>query len=389
MRRVAAGSVFRQRDFVILVIALGVTTFGDFLALVALTIRVHDTTSSGFAVSALLLADAVPFIVLAPLAGRLVDRVEAVTVLAVASLVQAAIATGLAFAGSLSWTISLIAMLGAASTAANPAFQVLVPHAVRKDQITSANAYLQLARYSGGMAAPIVAGWLAATAGIRAALIGDAITFLVVGGAAMSLHARRSSRRDPHLSEEIVSSGGGFGVIRRDRILRLGVGVAAITVLFAGVENVATVFFAKDVLRAGNSAFGALGTMWGVGMIAATILIGRRLPESALGHAVPIAAGVTGGAVGLTGTIPALWLALMLFVVAGGGNAVDNVAAISLIHHRVPSQMQGRVFAANSALMNAAQVGALALGGALVQSVGARGALLISGYATLAVGIGG
>src|SRR4051812_17325695 len=56
-------------------------------------------TGSALAVAALYATTLVPVIVLAPLAGLLADRVESVRLLAVMSLLQAAVAVGLAFTG--------------------------------------------------------------------------------------------------------------------------------------------------------------------------------------------------------------------------------------------------------------------------------------------------
>ena len=62
---------------------------GDMLLVVVLALRVHDLTGSGFAVAALFGALMVPIVLLAPLAGRLVDRVETRRLLLLVSLAQA------------------------------------------------------------------------------------------------------------------------------------------------------------------------------------------------------------------------------------------------------------------------------------------------------------
>src|SRR5206468_1282610 len=65
--------LLRRRDVALLLGGYGLSALGDVLALVALTIRVHDLTGAGPAVAGLLLAGALPVIVLAPLAGMAVD----------------------------------------------------------------------------------------------------------------------------------------------------------------------------------------------------------------------------------------------------------------------------------------------------------------------------
>ena len=61
-----------------------------------LTLHLQEMTDSGIAVAALFVALWAPVVVLALLAGLLVDRLEARGVLLVASLIQAAIAAAMA-----------------------------------------------------------------------------------------------------------------------------------------------------------------------------------------------------------------------------------------------------------------------------------------------------
>ena len=44
-------SLLKDRDFRLIVVAVGLSSLGDVLAAVALTIRVHDLTGSGLAVA--------------------------------------------------------------------------------------------------------------------------------------------------------------------------------------------------------------------------------------------------------------------------------------------------------------------------------------------------
>ena len=69
---VASGSVedpLRGRDFRLLVAASALSSLGDELALIALTIKVANLTDSGWAVAALLLAGLLPLVIFAPAAS--------------------------------------------------------------------------------------------------------------------------------------------------------------------------------------------------------------------------------------------------------------------------------------------------------------------------------
>src|SRR5690242_725850 len=132
------------RDLRLLSGAVALSAAGDLLLVVVLSLRVHDLTGDGFAVAALFAALMAPVVVLAPLAGRLVDRFETRGVLVAVSLAQAGVATGLVFADALAAILVLAALLGAGAAVAGPAEASLVP--VTSDDLTRANGWVETAR---------------------------------------------------------------------------------------------------------------------------------------------------------------------------------------------------------------------------------------------------
>jgi hypothetical protein len=158
------------------------------------------------------------------------------------------------------------------------------------------------------------------------------------------------------------------------------------SLLFMTASAAAEVFFAKDVLHLSDAGFGAWLTAWPVGMVLGAMVIARRMRvDLAAGALVAIVAQGIG--VGL----PAVWIGIGVAVVAflGGGIAhgAKNVLVRTLIHEQVPEHLHGRTYAAYNGLRNAAELVALALGGILVATIGARGTLFIAGAAPAAVGL--
>src|SRR5438128_1942444 len=156
-------------------------------------------------------------------------------------------------------------------------------------------------------------------------------------------------------------------------------------VLFAATDNVAEVFFASDTLNQPAIGYGVLASTWMAGMVIGAVLA-RRADTDRAPIWIFVGAIVGGGALILGAASGALIPAALLFVVAGAGNGVENVAARTLVHGRVPSALHGRVFAAYMGLVSSTQIIATALGGALVVGVGGRQALVIGGLGSLAVG---
>jgi MFS family permease len=160
-------------------------------------------------------------------------------------------------------------------------------------------------------------------------------------------------------------------------------------VLFAAMDNVAEVFFARDTLAAGAWGYGVLASAWLVGMVAGATLIARRLSDDRLLSSMAVAAVVNGVAVFGAAAAAVFPLAVGLFVLGGLANGVETVAMRSLIVHRVADRFRGRAFASYGALVNGMQIGATAAAGALVAGLGGRAALLIGGAGTALAGVAG
>jgi len=328
-------------------------------------------------------------VVFAGHAGLVVDRFETRTILVGASIVQAAVAAGLAFADALGPILVLTIVLGTANAVSQPAEFALIPAVVPKNRIAIANGQVETARFIGAAAGPLLGGILAGLGGMRLSLLVNAGTFLAIAAAAAVLRVGASGAASSSGGESIGRARDGFVFLTRDRVLRLVMLVAFASLLFMTASAPAEVFFAKDVLEVGDAGFGALWSAWFLGMAIGGLVLARRVPGEMLAGIALVAIVVQ--SLGLA--VPTLWLsfgfALALYVVGGAAHGTKNVLVRTLMHERVPARLHGRAFAAYNGLRNAAEMVALVLGGVLVATIGARWTLLLAGALPALAGLVG
>ena len=377
-----------RRDLRLLIASVAVSTAGDFLAIVALALSITQVGGSGLAVAGLFIALWAPAVVLAGVAGLIVDRFENRALIVAVSLAQVAVVTGLAFADSLAAILALTTLMGIGFAIAQPAEFALLPAAAGEERLAVANGHMETARYLGMTAGPLLGGVLAAAGGTRLALLVDAATFALVAAAGVALTVRRRPARA--VAGEVQDRArDGIAFLFGDRVLSLVMIVAFASLVFMTASATAEVFFAIDVLGAGELGYGALMTAWTVGMVGGAVVVARRVPPRAIVPAA-LAFVVLQGA-GLA--LPTLWLtlgfAMGAFLVGGIGHAAKNVLIRTLIHERVPDALRGRAFAAYSGLRNAAELCALAGGGLLVTAAGARWTLFVAGGGAIVAGLAG
>lgn len=380
--------VLAERDFRLVLAAWGLSALGDFLAVVALTLRIQEETGSGLAVAALLVAAALPLVVFNPLAGWLVDRRETRTVLAAVAALQVLVCAGLAAAPAPGATIALVFALNCGLAVERPALFALIPRIVGEEAAPSAYAWFEGVKYATFTLGMLLGGVLTGALGAGSALLVDAATFACTAMAALALRVRRAPA-----GREVPGGGGGLAaglrLVAGERLLRALTIVLTASVVFGGIDNVAMVFFAKDGLGVGDAGFGALSAAWGAGMVAGATLAGRRVAAATAPAAVLAAVVAMGAGIGATGAAPVLAPALAFLVIGGAGNGLANVGMRVVLQSRVPDALRGRVYSAYQAALTVSDFAAMAAGGALVELAGPRATLGVAGAGCVAVTLAG
>ena len=118
-----------------------ISQWGDAFNTVALSLLVFDRTGSGVGVAGAVAAEIIPVVLLAPVAGVVVDRVGPVRVMVGTDLVRVVLAAILpAVAGSVPAINAVAFAVSAAGVFFNPAAGPLLPALVDEDQLVPANS---------------------------------------------------------------------------------------------------------------------------------------------------------------------------------------------------------------------------------------------------------
>jgi MFS family permease len=376
-----------RRDLWLLTTGIGVTTAGDALALVALLLRLRPEGTGWLA--ALLAAQLVPLVLLAPVVGHLVDRFETRRVLLIAVCGQAVVAVPLAFATAPALTVALFLVLAMFNAAVRPATNALVPAIVGEDRSTQGYSRVALGQNIGFIAGPALGGVLTGAFGAKTALLVDAGTFVVLAGLCFLLRARREPAIDAeeHLSRR-EQARAGFDVLWQDHVLRVVIAVCGVSIASSVVDNVAAPFRFIDQLGTTPTGYGVYLTLWGVGALAGS-QVPPRIPAASERYLPAVGNVLCGLGIAGIGAAPTVAVAFLASAAGGLGNGMANVSQNALIGKRVPEAQRGRAFAANSAVMQSAIGIGTAAAGPLVAWLAADVAMMVCGLlGALAAAIG-
>jgi MFS family permease len=376
--RFSDASIWRHRDLRLMLPARAISAFGDDMTLIVLTLRVFDAGLGPWSIAGLLVCGALPVVVLAPLAGRLVDTMPFRTLAATTALWQALCCTALAFATPL-WSIyALVLALQVGHVVAGPTWQALVPSIVDRDEIGRVVSVSQAMSTVALVAAPAAAGLAVAWLGYRAPLLLDAATFVVLAAAGLAIRAQRVSDEAPSDRAADGTAREPFR-LRSDALLWPLIAGLCVLVVAAEVTNVVEVFLLRGTLGASSAAFGLVAAVLAGGVVVGSVLAGRALPDASRARRASFAAVVLTLALVAAGLAPALWVFAVAWAVVGVANGMVNADASTLLLNRAPGHSRGRVLARVHGMIRGSALGAMALGAAAGALLGPRATFVAAG----------
>jgi MFS family permease len=375
-------SLWRNRDFLLVLGGGFVNNVGDWLLAVALPAYVYTQTGSGRATATIVVTELVIGVVFGPYGGSLADRWDLRRTIIATNVAQAAgMLPLLAVTQSRVWPAFLVAAVqGLLAQINNPASFAIVPRIVPSDQLVTANSANSAGQSIARLIGAPLGGIAVALGGLSTVVIVDAITFLAVAGATTLVRTPTAS-----LAGAGDSGGAETGVRAGLRELRLHAGLTG----YLGAETLAAltfemfpvlfIVFVIDVLGGDEGTVGIIRGSAAFGGIAAAVIVGRlgnRANPTRLMMWGYIGLGAVAFVfVNITAITTSLWVFLLLFALSGLPNITSQVGATTTAQRLCPPAALGRLQGLLSASTSVgAIVGSVAVG-LLVDSIDVKALL--------------
>jgi MFS family permease len=351
----------------------------DWLVLTVLT--AHSATALGIVTGLQFL----PFLLLAPFAGVLVDRLPKrqllfatqSALLATALLLAVLTATGVVQL----WHVYALALIqGIATAVDNPARQTFVSEMVDTAHLPNAVALNSASFNLGRLIGPAVAGLVIAWFGIAPALYVNAATFVFVLAALLLMRAAELTPSPRARGKGQLREGIRYVKGRPDIILVMV--LVFVLGTFGMNFQVTMALMATKVFDKGPGEYGLLGSIMAVGSLTAALLAARRarprmriLLFALVGFTISTA---------LLATAPNFGLFALYLVPTGLSALTALTTANAMVQVSVDPMMRGRVMALYMAIfMGGTPVGAPMIGW-IGDTLGPRWTI---GIGTVAVGL--
>jgi MFS family permease len=378
----------RHRNFTLIWSGLLVSNMGTWMQNVAQSWLIYKLTGNDpLYLGWLGLSFAIPMVIAPPIGGAVADRVDRIKLLYVtqtSSLLLAVLLALLTWTGVVRpWHILLTTFAGALLLAFdNPTRQSLIPELVPRADLLNALS-LNSATYTGAaLVGPALAGTLLDVIGAGWLFMLNAVSFLAVIGALLTMRDLPQRQRRPTSLRDALF--GGFIYSWRHKLIVFLLLLSALAALFGRSYQQLLPVFADDIWHVGSGGYGALLSAGGAGALFGAFAMSSVREIRRQGRVLVVSGVIFCIALAAFALSRWFWPGVALLVVVGIASTVFTTMIATVIQLRVPGELRGRVISLYAiTLIGLPSLGALGVA-ALARALSAGAT---AGWARLALGL--
>ena len=370
-----------------------VSSFGDWLYVLALGIIAYEITGSATVVAVLTFARLLPYAVLLPFSGILADRGNRKMLMISADLGRGACMFGLLFVGSeetlwIAYPVVFLATMF--SSLFQPAMSSVLPALVGdEEKLVEANSIWSQMDSVSFVLGPALGGVLALLGAPELAFAINGATFLISAATLLFVHIPPREAKETAEEEEawLSETLAGFRFLFRENegvLATLTLSFVSLTFVGGGIWTLILVLSERS-FGLGTEGSGFLNSVYGVGGVVGGLAAGYLASRLRLVPAAIWSMAASSIVLLFLGISPAGVLPFVILFVVGVLDIMVDVNGTTIIQTGTPEELLGRVFGAfDAVLIMAMLVGALAVG-PLIEVLGPRPATVA--FAVVGLGV--
>lgn len=372
-----------------LLVAQVPSDLADWLDFVALSALVAFQWQLGpTAVACLTLALALPYVVLAPAIGVMVDRADQRTLLIASNVLRAISTAAFALAPNLIALLVCVVLKSSADALFTPAKQAAIPLLAAPNQLLSANSLSHVINQLTKIVGPALGGVLIVFLDLQQIFLVNAglslIAALILVGLPSGLRLCHTGAARRKFGQEFVD---GLVHIRQNPVLATAILAMAVGFFLIFLYDGLIALLVKEI-GFSSALLGASVASAGAGGVLGALLLGQFFAQRDPLQLM-VASGLIGGLlVALMGhvgrgdiAVSPVFFCVLLFA-TGVASAGLFVPYRVVLQKETPLELLGRVSAVGEGLSAAAMMAAPPIGAGLAEIAGVPAPYLVSGYAT-------
>ena len=349
-----------NRNFFLLWQGQLISQIGNQISAIAMLFWLKQTTSSATLIGLIMMASALPSVLLGPIGGTFADRYPRRTIIICCDLFAGLMVlsqAGLLFIAPrasdfiIVWLFVMSTVIAIIDTFFKPAISAAIPDILPEGKVASGNSLNQASVQIATLIGQGLGGVLFQLLGAPMLFLINGLSYLFTATSEFfitipqTLPTKKSNSWKKAFNEFQVSTVEGFHYVwSRAGIKAIFLAAAALNV-FAVTIFVLLPFYVEGFLKAGASLYGFLWAAFGAGSLLGYILV-SIIKFSGKARTALLSSSLLGNAIAfsLLGLINHPLITLVIMAMLGMTIGIINVIAITILQITIPSEIRGRVF---------------------------------------------
>ena len=340
--------ILRDRTFLFFFMGNIISLIGFGFNLIAVSWLVLEETNSEFALGKIMAVSTMPGLLLALIAGVIIDKVNRKWLLVNLDIFRLIIVSIFIYMltnyGFSLRTLYPVAMLmGLGNSLFWPTAQAFVQELVDDRDYFSANALLSASYQVGSLLGAGVGGFVVHLYGPITALYFNAFAYLISGILiALAPFTNRNSDKPPEKLAYAVSRGFMF-LKNKTGILFLGIATILSDIAIWGALSVLTITISKEIFLKGSWGYGLMDGMYGIGALLSTIAVANIVNKIGRKSSLIFCYTIAGLSCFISPLMPTIYLAGVAYFFMGLHNNAARIIIRTLFMEVIPNHIMGRV----------------------------------------------
>lgn len=384
----------KNNRFLLLLIGLLFSRLGSNIYILALPLIAYDLTGSGLILGTVYAFEMLPFVILLPFGGVLIDRFNRRKLMILADIIRILliILIPILFLFGLltiNHVFIIAFLLSSMSFFVDIPLITLIPTIVKKSDLTKRNAQIQLVENSSRIMGPLFAGLVIGLAGSHIALSINAITYLIMGICVFLIGSipNQNDKKKKNTSVWTETKDGFKYILNRSDLSTIAV-ISFLCNMGMGIFMSTYIFYLRDILSITEMKIGIVVAFGGLFGILASLLTTKLEKKFNRGFLISFLLIVGGGMGTALITFIPHWLTTGIgFGLWGGSITMMSILLTTYKHENIETKIFGRVEGSLTSLSYLSLPLAGLIGGFLINSFNSLLTYLLAGLLVVSSGV--
>lgn len=390
LKKIELKPLFSNVGFLLIWLGQIASQLADRIFVYAFMVVAYKLTRTNVVASLPLLAFGIPSVLIAPWAGVLVDRFDRKLILVGSDVIRGILLILLMLYGprSISLMFFIALLVYSAAQFFGPAESSSIPELVPKSDLILANSLFMITWMVASVVGFGLGSPLAHLIDIDGIFILAAVLYL---GSAffecfIPIKPHPSKLARSHILTDMLT---GFEFIRRNTVVRYSLLKLFVATIAIASLSLLSISYASEILKIGEKNFGYLIIAVGLGMALGMFTLEKLRHSFRLGTIVVGSLLASGVVLFCLTLVRDVRLAFLLIILLGAGNIYITSTIQTILQHRIPRQIRGRVFGVQNMLVNSAFTLPVIFFGLLADLWGILTAIMLLALLVFATGMAG